>query len=129
MNGKGRREDSEVRMAFSVFPPHTNHYRTLFGGTAMAWMDQAAFICATRFCRRNVVTVHTGAIDFHQPVAEGSVVEVVARVLEVGRTSLRVCVEMFVEPLQSTERLLVCQGTFVLVAVDAALKPVPLATP
>lgn len=69
-------DDGRISMFFSVFPQHTNHYHTLFGGTAMAWMDQAAFICATRWCRGNVVTVHTSEIDFRHSVAEGSIVEV-----------------------------------------------------
>jgi acyl-CoA hydrolase len=59
-------------MVRAVFPGDANHYRTLFGGTAMAWMDQAAFIAATRFARRKVVTVHSNAIDFRQPIREGT---------------------------------------------------------
>ncbi|MGH9373735.1 MAG: acyl-CoA thioesterase [Vicinamibacterales bacterium] len=81
-------------MVFAVFPNHTNHYHTLFGGTAMAWMDQAAFICATRWCREKVVTVHSSEIDFRRPVPEGSIVEVVARVLATGRSSMRVGVPL-----------------------------------
>jgi hypothetical protein len=37
----------ETRMVFPVFLGSTNHYDTVIGGQAMAWMDQAAFICAT----------------------------------------------------------------------------------
>ena len=32
----------ETRMVYPVFPGETNHYGTLFGGTVLAWMDQAA---------------------------------------------------------------------------------------
>nr|WP_245863626.1 hotdog domain-containing protein [Candidatus Viridilinea mediisalina] len=55
-------------MVFPIFPADTNHYGTLFGGQAVAWIDQAAFICATRWCRRKVVTVHLGEINFHHAV-------------------------------------------------------------
>ena len=37
---------TEVRMAEIVFPNHTNHLGTLFGGQALAWMDKAAFLAA-----------------------------------------------------------------------------------
>ncbi|MFN3596452.1 MAG: acyl-CoA thioesterase [Rubricoccaceae bacterium] len=106
-------------MVFTVFPGDTNHYHTLFGGTAMAWMDQAAFICATRWCRRKVVTVHSGAIDFKHAVPLGSIVELVARVVATGRSSMTVRVEMFVEPMDREDRLLATAGEFVMVALDS----------
>lgn len=111
-------------MAFTVFPGSTNHYDTLFGGTAMAWMDQAAFICATRWCRRKVVTVHIGEIDFRHAIPEGSIVELVARVVKTGRSSMTVCVEMFVEPMDREDRLLATSGEFVMVALDSLGQPV-----
>jgi len=113
-------------MVFPVFPGDTNHYHTLFGGQAMAWMDQAAFICATRWCRTKVVTVHSGEVDFAVPVPEGSIVELVARVAATGRTSMTVRVEMFVEPMDRPERTLACSGTFVLVALGADGKAAPV---
>ena len=58
---------SETRVAKAVFPPTTNHHDTLFGGTALAWMDEVSFITATRFCRKPLVTVSTDRIDFNHP--------------------------------------------------------------
>ena len=115
----------ETRMVHTVFPGETNHYGTLFGGTALAWMDQAAFVAASRHARRKVVTVHSDAVDFKRPVPLGSIVELVARVVEVGRTSMRVEVEMWVEPLEpGKEPYVAAKGGFVLVAVDEAGRPV-----
>jgi len=110
---------AETRMVRAVFPGDTNHYHTLFGGSAMAWMDQAAFICATRWCRAKAVTVHTGAIDFQEPVPEGTIVELVARVVDTGTSSMTVRTEMFIEPMDQYERVLACTGTFTLVALGA----------
>jgi acyl-CoA hydrolase len=45
-----------TRIVRPVFPADVNHYKTLFGGTAMAWMDQAAFIAATRHARTTVAS-------------------------------------------------------------------------
>jgi len=118
-----RLDAAETKMVFPVFPGNTNHYHTLFGGTAMSWMDQAAFICGTRWCRTKVVTVHSSEIDFRHPVPEGTIVELVARVVETGRTSLTVRVEMHIEPMDRRERLLACRGSFVLVALDDADQP------
>ena len=54
---------SETRIFKVVFPNTTNHYDTLFGGTAMQLMDEVAFITATRFCRRKVVTVSSSKVS------------------------------------------------------------------
>lgn len=117
----------ETRMVYPVFPGETNHYGTLFGGTAMAWMDQAAFVAASRHAKRKVVTVHSDAVDFKRPVPLGSIVELVARVVEVGRTSMRVKVEMWVEPVEEgKEPYLAARGGFVLVALDPMGRPIPV---
>ncbi len=121
------RPADETRMVFTVFPGDTNHYHTLFGGAAMAWMDQAAFICATRWARRKVVTVHTSEISFKHAVPEGSIVELVARVVKTGRSSMTVRVEMFVEPMDREDRLLATSGEFVMVALDSLGQPVTVA--
>jgi len=117
----------ETRMVYPVFPGETNHYGTLFGGTVLAWMDQAAFVAATRHAKRKVVTVHADAVDFKRPVPLGAIVELVARVAGVGRTSMRVEVEMWVEPIQEGETpYLAAEGGFVLVALDERGRPVPV---
>ncbi len=117
----------ETRMVYPVFPGETNHYGTLFGGTVLAWMDQAAFVAATRHAKRKVVTVHADAVDFKRPVPLGSIVELVARVVGVGRTSMRVEVEMWVEPVSEREAsYLAAKGGFVLVALDEAGRPAPV---
>ncbi|MDT3409111.1 UNVERIFIED_CONTAM: acyl-CoA hydrolase [Pseudacidovorax intermedius] len=64
MTTEERIEASETRIFKAVFPNTTNHYDTLFGGTAMQLMDEVAFITATRFARKRVVTVSSDKIDF-----------------------------------------------------------------
>ncbi|WP_240738255.1 acyl-CoA thioesterase [Deinococcus fonticola] len=107
----------ETRVTHVVFPGHTNHHGTLFGGDALAYMDSAAFIAATRYCRRKVVTRHLNALDFTRPIPQGTMVELVARVVKTGRTSMTVLVELFIEDMYSEKRQLGCTGEFVLVAL------------
>lgn len=116
-------------MVFPIFPGSANHYDTLFGGQAMAWMDQAAFICATRFCRKKVVTAHIGEMNFHHPIPVGTIVELVAHTVKIGRTSMVVHVDLWFEPMDRPERKLACQGDFVMVAVDQHNQPVSIAPP
>ncbi len=43
---------SETRQFKVIFPSTLNDHDTLFGGTAMQWMDEVAYITATRFTRK-----------------------------------------------------------------------------
>ena len=109
-----------------MFPDTTNHHHTLFGGTALQWMDEVSFIAATRFCRQNIVTVSSDKIDFKHPVPAGSVVELVANVIEVGRTSIKVQVDMYVESLYEDGTEKAITGVFSFVAVNEDMQPTPV---
>ncbi len=112
-----------VRMSEIVFPHHANHLGTLFGGQALAWMDKAAFIAASRHARRTVVTARSEEINFSAAVPVGALVELVARVTATGRTSMQVEVEMHCENLLTGETRLATRGHFTMVALDAHGKP------
>ena len=115
--------DAETRIFKAVFPNTTNHYDTLFGGTAMHLMDEVAFITATRFTRKICVTVVSDRIDFKQPIPAGTIIELVGRVSKIGNTSLDVKVEIFIEEMYSTKRSKAITGNFTFVALDENKKP------
>ena len=114
---------TEARMLEIVFPDHTNHLGTLFGGQALAWMDKAAFIAASRYARRTVVTARSEQVDFRLPIRQGQLVEVVARIVEVGRSSMQVEVELIAEDLLGGERELCTRGRFTMIALDGRGRP------
>jgi len=113
----------EVRMAEIVFPNHTNHMGTLFGGQALAWMDKAAFLAASRYSRRTVVTARSEQVDFKLPIRIGQMVETIGRIVSVGRTSMKVEVELVTEDLHTGTRKLCTTGSFVMIALDADGQP------
>ena len=115
-----------VRLIEMVFPEQTNHYGTLFGGQALALMDKAAFIAASRYCRRTVVTASSERCDFHAPVGQGQIAELEARVVSTGRTSMTVEVDLTGEDLLSGTRNLATRGRFTMVALDDAGRPTPV---
>jgi acyl-CoA hydrolase len=117
---------SETHIFKAVFPSTTNHYDTLFGGTALHLMDEVAFICATRFSRKKVVTISTGQIDFKKAIPAGTLIELVAKVMSVGRTSCKIHVDIFMEQMYCELRETVVSGTFSFVAVDENKTPVPI---
>lgn len=110
---------TETTLIEMVFPEQTNHYGTLFGGQAMALMDKAAFVVASRYARRMVVTASSERCDFHVPVRQGQLVELRAQITSTGRTSMHVDVELVAEDLLSGDRQLATRGHFVMVALDS----------
>jgi acyl-CoA hydrolase len=112
-------QPTEAVVLEMVFPHHTNHLGTLFGGQALAWMDKAAFVAASRYARRTVVTGRSEQVDFKVPVRQGQLVELVARVVEIGRSSMHVDVDLIAEDLLSGDRRLCTRGRFVMIALDA----------
>jgi acyl-CoA hydrolase len=117
-------QNSETRIFKAVFPNTTNHYDTLFGGTAMHMMDEVAFIAATRFSRQRMVTVSSDRIDFTKPIPAGTIVELVGRVSHIGNTSLKVKVEIYIEQMYSDTREKAVTGEFSFVAIDEHKKAV-----
>jgi|TARA_B110000014_G_C20024927_1_gene531972 acyl-CoA hydrolase len=117
---------SETRIFKAVFPNTTNHYGTLFGGTALQLMDEASFICATRFSRKRMVTISSDKIDFDKAIPEGSIIELIAKVIKVGKTSCKIKVDIYTERMYSNERELAVTGCFTFVAINEYKNPIPV---
>lgn len=98
----------------------------MFGGAVMYIMDEIAFMTATRFCRKPIVTVSSDKIDFNHPIPAGTLVELIGTVVRVGRTSLDVRVDVFVESMYREGREKAMTGTFTLVAINESKRPVPV---
>lgn len=126
MNVEERIQRAETRIFKAVFPNTTNHYDTLFGGTAMQLMDEVAFIAATRFSRQRMVTVSSDKIDFKKPIPAGTIVELIGKVTYLGSTSLKIRVEIFIEQMYSDEREKAVTGEFTFVAIDEHKQPVKI---
>ena len=114
-----RIEYDVTRVTKTVFPGRTNHHNTLFGGEALAWMDEAAFIAATRFCRKPLVTVCSDRVDFKESIPAGTIIELVARIAHVGRTSIKVDVDIFVENMYDDDQHKAISGKRIISAPPA----------
>ncbi len=117
----------ETRFAEVVFPEHANHYGTLFAGTALSLMSKAAFAAGARHSGRNVVMARSDTVEFREPVQVGELIEIVARVVRSGRTSMTVAVEILREEVATGQRSRAMHGTFEMVAVGEDGRPVPIA--
>ncbi len=126
MTNQERIAASTTTIFKAVFPNTTNHYHTLFGGTAMQLMDETAFITATRYSRQQMVTVSSDRIDFKKPIPAGTIVELVGKVTYLGTTSLKVRVDIYVEEMYSESREKAVSGEFTFVAIGNDKTPVKI---
>jgi len=117
---------AETRLVKVVFKNLINDHNTLFGGIALQWMDEVAYITATRFCRKKVVTVSTGKINFKKPIPYGTIVELIGTVEKAGMVKLEINVKIFIEEKYSDSRMLAVEGNFIFAAVDDNNLPVKL---
>ena len=107
-----------------VFPSMLNDHETLFGGIAMQWMDEVAYIQAIRYAKKKMVTVSTDKIQFLQPITSGKIIEIIAKVIKVGSVKLHIQVEIFMEELFTENKQKAITGVFVFAAVNNENKPV-----
>ncbi len=126
MSGNVLPMPTEARLQEIVFPDHANHLGTLFGGTALAWMDKAAFIAASRYARRTVVTARSEQVDFRLPIRQGQLVDITATVVAVGRSSMQVDVALVAEDLLTGHRVPCTKGRFTMIALGDDGQPVPV---
>ncbi|MCB4807351.1 acyl-CoA thioesterase [Tamlana sp. 62-3] len=116
-------EASKTILTDVVLPGETNALNNLFGGELLARMDRAASIAAGRHSRRITVTASVNHVAFTKAVPLGSVVTIEAKVSRAFKTSMEVCIDVWIEDRESGDRTRVNQAIYTFVAVDETGKP------
>ena len=109
-----------------AMPADTNPNGDVFGGWLMSQMDLGSGILASKTAKARVVTVAMEGLSFLQPVGVGDTVACYAWVEKIGRTSMIIPVEVWVQRYMQAEQTRVTRGVFTYVAVDNEGKPVPV---
>ena len=85
----------QFRTRKMIMPMHLNGAGNLFGGQALAWVDEeAAVYAACQLGDDNLVTKFMSSIDFKAPAKRGDVVEIGCDIVSFGRTSITVTCTM-----------------------------------
>lgn len=115
-----------VTLRFLAEPGHVNFGGKVHGGAVMKWIDQAGYTAAASWTGDYCVTAYVGGIRFLQPINVGELVEVRARVIRTGTTSMDVAIDIYSgDPKTSTHRR-ACHCVMVFVAIDPEGKPKPV---
>ena len=119
-------DPKDLAVLITAMPADTNPSGDIFGGWLMSMMDLAAGNIAARYSRGRVATIAVDGMVFLTPVQVGDEVSVYAKMLSVGRTSMKMKVDAYRRLRESENKIRVTEGIFTFVAIDDAGRPRPV---
>jgi acyl-CoA thioesterase YciA len=108
----------ELALQTVAMPRDTNAHGDIHGGWLLAQMDLAGAVTAREVARGRVATVAVEGMAFITPVHVGAVVSCYCDVIDIGRSSIRIVVEVWIDSPHDGEPIKVTEGEFVFVAID-----------
>ena len=119
-------------MRFLAAPTDVNWGGKVHGGIVMRWIDEAAHVLVTSWTGTTAnVAIFTGGVRFYRPLRIGHLVEVQARLLHTGRTSMHIGVHVRSgDPAtRDLELTTYCRTVFVAIDGDRHAVPTPQFVP
>ena len=109
-----------------AMPKDTNRDGDIFGGWLVSQMDLGSAIIAGKVAKGRVVTVAIEGMSFLNPVRVGDTVACYAWLDKIGRTSMKICVDVWVIRYRTGDRVKVTSGVFTYVALGPDGRPTPV---
>ena len=107
-------------------PSDINANGHIFGGWVLSQMDIAAGIVASRRADGPVATIAIERMEFIAPIHLRDLISVYAQVEHVGRTSMKVRIEVIAQRDRGATEVKVTEGLFTFVALDEKHRPRPV---
>lgn len=108
----------ELSLQIVPMPKDTNANGDIHAGWLVGQMDLAAATAAGRLSQGRTATVAIEGMEFISPVRVGSQVSCYTKLVDVGRSSIKLTVEVWTQDLDEHHPRKVTQSTFVFVAID-----------
>ena len=106
-----------------AMPADTNQNGDIFGGWLLSQMDIGGGVFASKIAKSRTVTVAIEAMNFRKSVYVGDLVSVHANLVRIGRTSVTVHLEAWVQRRKELRSILVTDGNFTYVSIDEQGQP------
>ena len=104
-------------------PTDINANGHIFGGWVLSQMDIAGGITASKRAQGPVATVAIDGMEFIAPILLHDLISVYAEVERVGRTSMKVRIEVVATRNRGASEVKVTEGLFTFVALDEHNRP------
>jgi len=114
----------EITMRFFADQSDMNILGKVHGGSVMKWIDLAGYACAAGWCSQHCVTVYVGGIRFHEPILVGSIVQVHAKLIHTGTSSMHIAVTVSARDPREEHWQVTTRCIIVFVAIDQDGRPV-----
>ena len=114
------RPQGELALQTVAMPADTNANGDIFGGWLLSQMDIAGGVAASEVAGGRVATVAIQGMSFLTPVHVGAVVTCYSDILDIGRSSVRVLIEVWINSQHDGGPIKVTEGEFIYVAIDSA---------
>ena len=111
-----------------VMAKQVGYHGNLFGGTMLAWIDEAgaAFACQIADTGR-MVTKYMSEVNFERAVRPGQLIKLYGRCLKIGKSSVTIEIEARRHSIYNGTQKTVCKCNIVFVRIDGDGEPVPIA--
>jgi acyl-CoA thioesterase YciA len=106
-----------------AMPKDTNRDGDIFGGWLVSQMDLGSAILAGKIAKGRVVTVAIDGMAFLNPVRVGDTVACYAWLEKIGRTSMKIRLDVWVTRYYTGDSVKVTSGVFTYVALGPDGKP------
>jgi acyl-CoA hydrolase len=113
----------EITLRFLAEPSDVNFGGKVHGGAAMKWIDLAAYACSAAWSGKYCITVYAGGIRFVAPIHVGNLVEVSAKVIYTGKSSMHVAIDVQASDPKELNNRLTTHCIVIMVAVDGDGNP------
>ena len=113
------RPQGELALQTVAMPADTNANGDIFGGWLLSQMDIAGGVAAAEVARARCNGSRARHV-FLTPVHVGAVVSCYCDILDIGRSSVRVLIEVWINSQHDGEPIKVTEGEFIYVAIDNA---------
>ncbi|MEL4503561.1 hotdog domain-containing protein [Luteococcus sp. H138] len=114
----------ETTLRFLAAPMEGNEKGHVEGGTVLAWIDKAGYAEAVAWSGSYCVTAYVGNVRFKRPVLVGELVEIQARMVHTGRSSMHIVCTVSSGNPRTGELTVTCQCLIIFVATDGKGKSV-----
>lgn len=115
-----------LKLRFLAEPTDVNYGGKVHGGAVMKWIDQAGYACSSVWSGEYCVTVYVGGIRFLAPIRIGNIVELTAKVIYTGNSSMHIAVDVHARDPKQGKRIRTTHCVIVMVAMeDGEPKKIP----
>ncbi|PMH43173.1 acyl-CoA thioesterase [Vibrio sp. 10N.286.49.B3] len=116
----------DITLRFLAEPSDVNFGGKVHGGAVMKWIDLAAYACSAGWSGKYCITAYAGGIRFVSPIHVGNLVEVKAKVIYTGTSSMHIALDVQASDPKQLERRLTTHCIVIMVAVNETGKPTPI---